>query len=203
MLFSLTLSLFETAVNKILQTDEVALVLIKKKLNQKRLMVDLVSPAIKVDVFFDETKIRLSQSVANPHSSADCSVHCETVVELIGLLLSTQKNGNLPVKGDVGVLFAITDVMKNAQFNPSLLIQPFVGSAVSGYLKDALASLRKEQQKKAQQASFYAKEWLKEDNDVLAKRWQMNNHTQSVRALRTNVDRLEAKLKRLNQKLTS
>lgn len=198
MFFTLTLSLFEKALNAALGTDVTTQHMLAQKLNQKTVRVQLNSPAVCVDMLIDQQKIRLSvppqESASNPHLAADCTLHCDNLVALLSLISTENVGGNVPVTGDSKVLIQLKDIIEQTQINMGLLVQPFLGASVAGQIQQAFSGLSSQAKKSTQQAQFYGEEWLKEDNDLLAKRWQMQQFQEQVRDLRTETDRLAARI---------
>lgn len=198
MFFTLTLSLFEKALNTALGTDVTTQHMLAQKLNQKTVRVQLNSPAVCVDMLIDQHKIRLSvppqESANNPYLAADCTLHCDNLVALLSLISTENVGGNVPVTGDSKVLMQLKDIIEQTQINMGLLVQPFLGASVAGQIQQAFSGLGGQAKKSTQQAQFYGEEWLKEDNDLLAKRWQMQQFQEQVRDLRTETDRLAARI---------
>lgn len=216
----ITLSLLERAINGALKTDVISQQNIARLLNDKCLRVVLDSPQLSVDVFFDapsstNTKIRISPTLFKPsqinrHSlfkqppyashlvltPADCTLHTSNAVTLINLL--TQKNiGNVPISGDMKVLQHLSTILANMQIDLIKKLQPIIGKGLTSQLSQRLHTFQTQLKTSTQQLGFYGQEWLKEDNPLLAKRWQMQQHKADVRDLRVQIERLNARLDKL------
>lgn len=212
MLSVLALSLVERTLNAALSTDNITQQQLSDRLDGKCLRVVCASPQLSVDVSFDAAKVRLEPTalgladnqshsifeqrpydVQHTVKIADCTLTVDNLIQLKSFT-SDDFAGSVPVSGDMGVLQQLKRIIEQADINLASIFQPVLGASLTGQLSNVFSYATEHTKKRAQQAEFYAEEWLKEDNTVLAKRWQMEQTKSDIRTLRTDIEREHAKL---------
>jgi ubiquinone biosynthesis protein UbiJ len=185
----------------------------------KMLRVVIASPQLSVDVFFDDGTVRL-EPTATGHSdsgsifeqrpfdaqqsqasTATATLQVDNVVELLKLLLSDEV-GNIPLQGDYKLLQEIQRIMQQAEFDLASHLSPWIGPSLAHELaKVQLAP--KHLKNHLHSAAFFVEDVLKEDSGLLAPRWQMDDLQQDTRILKQNIDRADAKIQQLAQKIAA
>ena len=186
-------------------------------LQGKILRVVIDSPQLSVDVFFDHGKVRLEATATGQNTTpslfeqrpfdpvhvavvANATLHVSNVVELLKLLISNEI-GTIPLQGDYRLLQDVQRIMQNSELDLAAHLSPWIGANlahelgklqhVPQLLKDQLAS-----------QAFIAEDYLKEDSGLFAPRWQMDDLQHATRRLQQNIDRAEAKILALQQKIS-
>lgn len=194
------------------------------RLAGKRIRVVVRSPNLSVDVDCDTGKIRLAPTPlqAGPASEreshrpslfeqrpydsqlavqpADLTITAPNLVALTSLLLSEPgQTGNVPVEGDVSLLFAIRTLTSSMQPALAPLLMPVIGPAAAGeaqrWLKRSWTQLRSTMNNSRERLE----ETLTEDTGLFAPRWQVDRWSRQLRELGTEIERSEARLYRLEQ----
>lgn len=207
----LALGFAERSINRIIDLDAI----MREQLNQLhgqslRLMVD--SPQISIDVYFDENKLRLEPTpranIFEPHSeqmnilpTATLRVH--HLVELFKLLLSREQEiGNIPVQGDYRLLMQLKQIVQHSEIDFASALMPYFGATVA-YELGKMQHLPKMLWQHAQNQAYIVQDYLKEDSGLFAPRWQMDDLQHDTRQLNQDIDRLEAKIKKLQQQYST
>ena len=175
-----------------------------------RVVID--TPQLSVDVFFDAHKIRLEPTVTGhsetpsifeqrpfdqvtPIAEANATLHVSTVIDLLKLLFK-EDVGNIPVQGDYHLLQKIQNIIQQAEPDLAAQLSHWLGPTLSHQI-GKLQLLPKQLKRSAQSHLFFVEDFLKEDSDLFAPRWQMDDLQQDTRQLNQELDRLEAKIQRL------
>lgn len=204
----LALGFSEKIINKIINLDYIT----RQKLNQLqgqclRLYID--APNISLDVNFDIDKLRLELT---PKASIftgkeqmrlpTTSLHVPTVVELLKLLFGDEKNiGNIPIQGDYKLLIQLKNIIQHSEIDFTHALMPYFGATIAHEL-GKIQHLPKIMWQQAQNQAYIVQDYLKEDSGLFAPRWQMDDLKHDTRQLNQDIDRLEAKIKKLQQEVT-
>lgn len=204
----LALGFSEKIINKIINLDYIT----RQKLNQLqgqclRLYID--APNISLDVNFDIDKLRLEST---PKASIftgtkqmrlpTTSLHVPTVVELLKLLFGDEKNiGNIPIQGDYKLLIQLKNIIQHSEIDFTHALMPYFGATIAHEL-GKIQHLPKIMWQQAQNQAYIVQDYLKEDSGLFAPRWQMDDLKHDTRQLNQDIDRLEAKIKKLQQEVT-
>lgn len=185
------------------------------QLERKLLRVVIDTPHLSVDVLFDRGRIRLSPTPVGmgnaPANSlfeqrpfdlkqlpvqADTVLHVPNLIGLAGLFGATPgTTGNLPVQGDFSVLQHIQRVMAQAEPDVSARLSPWLGDVLAQQIAQLLNQGKQQLQQTSQRLLEHAHTQIKQDNPLLAPRWQAERFVDGVRDLRNDIERLEARLR--------
>ncbi|WP_374668139.1 SCP2 domain-containing protein [Acinetobacter sp.] len=211
----LALGAAERLIHHVIDLDAITRIQLNQ-LQGKILRVVINSPQLSVDVFFDDAKVRLEPTVtgqsekpsifeqrpfdsAAATAQATATLHVTNTVELLKLLLSDDI-GTIPVQGDYRLLQDIQRIIAQAEPDLAAHLSPWIGPALAHELgKIQLAP--KHLKRSLQSHLFFAEDALKEDAELLAPRWQMDDLNQDTRLLNQNLDRAEAKIQQLQSKI--
>ncbi|WP_286859718.1 MULTISPECIES: ubiquinone biosynthesis accessory factor UbiJ [Acinetobacter] len=179
----------------------------------KMLRVVITSPQLSVDVFFDDGKVRLEPTATGhteaasifeqrPYetgttqiSEATATLQVDNVISLLKLLLSDEI-GNIPLQGDYKLLQEIQRIMQQAEPDLATHLSPWIGPTLAHEI-GKLQLAPKHLKRSLQSGLFFMEDTLKEDSDLFAARWQMDDLQQDTRILNQNIDRVEAKIRQL------
>lgn len=211
----LALGAAERLVNRVIDLDAITRIQLNQ-LQGQLLRVVMASPQLSVDVFFDENTLRL-EPTATGHSempsvfeqrpfdpkqspsTADTTLQVANVVELLKLLLDKEV-GTIPVQGDFRLLQSLQDILQRIEPDLAAHLSPWIGPTLAHEL-GKIQQLPNLAKRSLQSKLFFAEDTLKEDSGLFAPRWQMDELQQGTRALQQNIDRLEAKVQALQQKI--
>ena len=127
---------------------------------------------------------------------ADATLHLPHIAALLNLI--RQPAGNVPLQGDMKVLQVFQTAVQQAEPDlfaplqkafgpqPAALAEQIVGGGLR-HLRRTFSVFQRQTQEN----------WLQEN--LLAPRWKMTQLTEATRALRTEIERLEAKLTQWEQ----
>lgn len=203
----LALGFAERSINRIIDLDAI----MREQLNQLhgqslRLMVD--APQISIDVYFDENKLRLEPTpkanIFEPRSEQmnllpTTTLRVHHLVELFKLLLSREQEiGNIPVQGDYRLLMQLKQIVQHSEIDFASALTPYFGATIA-YELGKMQHLPKMLWQQAQNQAYVVQDYLKEDSGLFAPRWQMDDLQHDTRQLNQDIDRLEAKIKKLQQ----
>lgn len=212
----LALGAVERVIHHVIDLDAITRIQLNN-LAGKMLRVVIASPQLSVDVFFDEGKVRLEPTATghteetsifeqrpfDAHTSqtieASATIQVENVVQLLKLLLSDEV-GTIPLQGDYKLLQEIQNIMQQAEPDLAAHLSPWIGPSLAHEIgKIQLAP--KQIKRTLQSGLFFVEDSIKEDSGLLAPRWQMDDLHQDTRILNQNIDRIEAKIRQLQQQL--
>lgn len=208
----LALGAAESLINRGIDLDAISRIQFNT-LHGKLLRVVIQHPQLSVDVYFDLDRIRLEPTpmgqATQPsifeqrpydkqyNATADAVLTVENVVALLKLLWAAPEEiGHLPLDGDYHLLQKLQQIMQDIDPDLAAHLSPWLGPQLAHELGKLLKAPQFFTQS-AQNAAFYAEDWLKEDSQLLAARWQWQTLTKGTRQLQQDLDRLEAKIKQL------
>lgn len=216
MFATLALGAFESLINEWIDLDAAT----RQGFNQlhgKLLRVVIDTPHLSVDILFDHDRIRLSPTPvgmdAAPANSlfeqrpfdlkhlpvnADTVLHVPHLVGLAGLVGATPgTTGNLPVQGDFAVLQHIQRVMAQAEPDVSTRLSPWLGDTLAHQIAQLLNQGKQQVIQTRQRLFEHVEGQLRQENPVLAPRWQAERFIDGVRDLRNDIERLQARMQQL------
>lgn len=211
----LALGAAEAVINRIIDLDAITRLKLNE-LNGQCLRVIIDAPNMTVDVFFDHDKLRFEptalgqaerpsifeQRPFDPQYTlvdATATLHVADFAALLKLLLSKEDElGNIPLQGDYHLLFSLKAIMAQVELDLASHLSPWVGASVAHEI-GKLQNIPKQFFNSAKSAEFIASDFLKEDAQIFAPRWQFEDVQQGTRKLNQELDRLEAKLQHLAQ----
>lgn len=213
----LALGAIERIIHHTISLDAICRIQVNQ-LQGKMLRVIIDSPQLSVDVFFDDAKVRLEPTVtghaqgssifeqrpfeqAQAISEATATLHVNNVVSLLKLLLSADV-GTVPVQGDYHLLQQIQQIIQNAEPDLAAQLSPWISPALAHEL-GKLQAVPQLVKRSLSSKLFFAQDFIKEDSGLFAARWQMDDLQQHSRKLNQELDRFEAKIAQLKNKLQS
>ncbi|GAC1373386.1 MAG: hypothetical protein NVS3B3_08830 [Aquirhabdus sp.] len=188
----------------------------------KMLRVVIDSPNLSVDVLFDHGRVRLSPTALGQPETPTVSVfeqrpydkkfspvnatttlhvpHLVALAKLIGAKAGS--TGNLPIQGDMSLLQALQKIMAQAEPDIAGKLAPLIGDMPA----QQIGTFMKQGQDALKQASktFVAnsEEWVKEDSELFAARWQAEQFSEDMLDVQSDVERLQARVARLQAEQT-
>lgn len=213
----LALGAIEKNLNRLINTDMIARMQLNA-LQGKMLRVIIDSPQLSIDTFFDQDLIRLEPTALGQAekpsifeqrpfdateniTQATATLHVKTAVQLCQLLLASDAQiGTIPLQGDYKLLFSLKEIMSQLDFDFGAKLSPWIGASLAHEI-DKLKHASKQLLRTGKSAEFMLSDYLKEDSGLFAPRWQINTLQQQQRQLTQDIDRLEAKLLQLQQRV--
>lgn len=204
----LALGFSEKIINKIINLDYIT----RQKLNQLqgqclRLYIDAPNISLDVNFYIDKLRLELTPKASiftgkEQMRLPTTSLHVPTVVELLKLLFGDEKNiGNIPIQGDYKLLIQLKNIIQHSEIDFTHALMPYFGATIAHEL-GKIQHLPKIMWQQAQNQAYIVQDYLKEDSGLFAPRWQMDDLKHDTRQLNQDIDRLEAKIKKLQQEVT-
>lgn len=189
-------------------------------LSGKLLRVVIDSPQLSVDVWFDQHKVRINPTTLGmaerqtslfeqrPYDAAYAPVkahltlHVANIVDLAKLIgANAGETGNIPIHGDMSVLQQLQRILAQAQPDLASQLSPWIGAIAAKQIGDALVLAKKTLVQTSKNMASHASESVLEDSQLLAARWQMDQFKHHLRNLRQDIERAQAKVRALQQRL--
>ena len=213
----LALGAVERFIHHIIHLDAITRIQLNT-LNGQMLRIILDAPQLSVDVFFDQDHVRLEPTatgqaetssifeqrpfdVQHQMTEATATLHVPNVIALLKLFLADDI-GNIPLQGDYHLLQDIQRIIQQAEPDLASHLSPWIGPAVAHELAK-IQLVPKHLKRTLDSHLFFAEDFLKEDLGIFAPRWKMDDLQHNTRQLNQNIDRIEAKIKQLQVKLTT
>ncbi len=130
-----------------------------------------------------------------------------TVPVLARSLLSDDKgrslvlSGEIRLEGDTDVAESLLTILRDADFDPEEWLSRHIGDIPAYRVGQLFRGLFSRGQKTAESVSQDAVKFLRDDSRELVARTETQGWLEQVDVLRTDVDRIEARIKRLAEKL--
>lgn len=189
-------------------------------LSGKLLRVVIDSPQLSVDMWFDQHKVRINPTALGMHDNqsslfeqrpydaayapvkAHLTLHVANMVDLAKLMTaSAGETGNIPIHGDMSILQQLQRILAQAQPDLASQLSPWIGAIAAKQIGDALVLVKKTILQTSKNMASHASESIVEDSQLLAARWQMNQFKHQMRHLRHDIERAQAKIYALKQRL--
>ncbi len=183
----------------------------------KLLRIVIDAPNLSVDTLFDHGRVRLSPTALGQAETQTPSVfeqrpydkklapiqatttlhvpHLVALAKLIGA--KAGHTGNIPIQGDMSLLQALQQIMALAEPDIAGKLAPLIGDMpaqqIGQFLKHGQVALKQTSR------TFMAnsEEWVKEDSTLFASRWQAEDFADNIQDIQSDVERLQARLARL------
>ncbi|PTQ87687.1 ubiquinone biosynthesis accessory factor UbiJ [Agitococcus lubricus] len=198
----LAVSAFEDMLNKALDLDPAT----RLQLNQKQgrtLNVNVQYPHISILVYFDQDRVRLTPS--EQPQGADASVSA-TSFDLIKQALQRDTpimQSGLVLEGDVFFLQELQRIGLQLDIDWEMGLSQIFGDVTAHQIGQGLRSLFNFAQKTAAVFLQNGGEYLREEAQLLPARWQIDDFIEEVQELRTDIERLEARIALFKQQYLS
>jgi ubiquinone biosynthesis protein UbiJ len=188
----------------------------------KLLRIIIDAPNLSVDVLFDHGRVRLSPTALGqsetpifsvfeqrPYDKKYSPVHATTTLHVPHLVALAKligakagSTGNLPIQGDMSLLQALQKIMAQAEPDIAGKLAPLIGDMPA----QQIGNLLKQSQDALKQSSktFIAnsEEWVREDSELFAPRWQAEQFSENMQDVQSDVERLQARVARLQAEQT-
>ncbi len=185
--------------------------------SNKLLRIVIDAPNVSIDVLFDQGRIHLSPTALGhaetpsasifeqrPYDkklapiSATTTLHVPHLIALAKLVgAKTGETGNIPIQGDMSLLQTLQKII--AQSEPDIAGK--LASLIGDMPAQQIGQLLKQGQETIKQTSKTFKanseEWVKEDSMLFASGWQADQFGGHIQDLQSDVERLQARVARL------
>ena len=182
---------------------------VRKSLNQfsgKAIQVAISQPAFNVCLIFDEDNIRLNSLDAVAHALPVDAVIKGSLQELLRLLFDKSSSvslvaADIEISGDTQLVQDIFNTMNRLDLEWGDYLAPFIGDMATQELDRAAKNSEQWFQQARTNVHRNVDEYLKEEVSLFPHRNDLNNFTEGVDNLRLRIDRLQARLEALNERL--
>lgn len=192
------------------------------QLQGKLLRVVIASPQLSVDAFFDDGIVRLSPTPTGMPDSlsgqagsifeqrpydpkqapqlANTTLSVDNLVDLAKLFFSTPgETGNIPLQGEMSLLQQLQQILAQAEPDLASKLAPWIGAIPASQLGQIVQHSKTQLLRLGKNISVNASDSVFEDSGLFAARWKMDKLQQGSRELKQNIERVQARLKQLQQ----
>jgi ubiquinone biosynthesis protein UbiJ len=200
----LALSAFEDMLNKALDLDP-ATRLQLNKYTGRSLLLNVQYPDISILVFLDDNRVRLTPAEDATDHPATATVSA-TSFDFIKQALQRDQpisQSGLQLAGDVFFLQELQQIGLQLDIDWEQGLSTFVGDVAAQQIGQGVRSLWNFAKKTAAAFLQNSGEYLREEAQLLPTRWQVEDFIEEVQELRTDIERLNARLALLQQRIAA
>lgn len=197
----LALAALEDMLNKALDLDPAT----RLQLNQhigRSILVNVQFPHLSILVFLDEGKVRLTPAEDHLSHEANATVTASSF-DLIKQALNKEQvisQSGLHLEGDVFFLHELQKISHQIDIDWEFGLSQFVGDISASQIGQGVRSLFDFAKQAANAFLNNSSQFLREDAQILPKKWQVDDYIEEVQELRTDIERLEARITLLQQR---
>lgn len=197
----LALAVLEDMLNKALDLDPAT----RLQLNQhigRSILVNVQFPHLSILVFLDEGKVRLTPAEDHLSHEANATVTASSF-DLIKQALNKEKvilQSGLQIEGDVFFLHELQKISHQIDIDWEFGLSQFVGDISASQIGQGVRSLFDFAKQAANAFLNNSSQFLREDAQILPKKWQVDDYIEEVQELRSDIERLEARIILLQQR---
>ncbi len=197
----LALAVLEDMLNKALDLDPAT----RLQLNQhigRSILVNVQFPHLSILVFLDEGKVRLTPAEDHLSHEANATVTASSF-DLIKQALNKEQvisQSGLQIEGDVFFLHELQKISHQIDIDWEFGLSQFVGDISASQIGQGVRSLFDFAKQAANAFLNNSSQFLREDTQILPKKWQVDDYIEEVQELRTDIERLEARITLLQQR---
>ena len=199
----LALSAAQEMLNSALDLDPAT----RLQLNQltgRSLLVNVLYPHISILVFLDDNKVRLTpaeDATDYPATATVTATSFDLIKQALQRDLAISQSG-LQLAGDVFFLQQLQHIAQQLDIDWEQGLSSVVGDVAAQQIGQGVRSLWSFAKKPAAVFLQNSGEYLREEAQLLPTRWQVEDFIEEVQELRTDIDRLEARIALFKQRLT-
>ncbi len=200
----LALAVLEDMLNKALDLDPAT----RLQLNQhigRSILVNVQFPHLSILVFLDEGKVRLTPAEDHLSHRAAATVTASSF-DLIKQALNKEQvisQSGLQIEGDVFFLHELQKISHQIDIDWEFGLSQFVGDISASQIGQGVRSLFDFAKQAANAFLNNSSQFLREDAQILPKKWQVDDYIEEVQELRSDIERLEARIILLQQRSSS
>ena len=197
----LALAALEDLLNKALDLDPAT----RLQLNQhigRSILVNVQFPHLSILVFLDEGKVRLTPAEDHLSHEANATVTASSF-DLIKQALNKEQvisQSGLQIEGDVFFLHELQKISHQIDIDWEFGLSQFVGDISASQIGQGVRSLFDFAKQAANAFLNHSSQFLREDAQILPKKWQVDDYIEEVQELRSDIERLEARIILLQQR---
>lgn len=197
----LPLAFIEQAINRTLHLDPASAGRLQR-LAGKDLGLRLTDPAVSLRVSFAEEGLAL---IRDETDMSDCQARLETsLAGLTGLVLSRgQRSRDVAFRGDIGTIQEVRTLFAELDVDLEAQLARWVGTSTAASLLDNARAGARWSRRSATTLLQNAAELATEERQLLPTAVEARNFCDDVDNIREDVDRLEARLRRLEKQRTA
>jgi len=200
----LALAAFEDLLNKTLDLDPAT----RQQLNQqmgRSLLVNVQFPHLSILVFFDEAKVRLTPAEDHLSHEATATVTASSFNLLKQALQRAEilNQSGLHIEGDVLFLQSLHQIGLQLEIDWESGLSQLLGDVTAQQIGQGLRSLFGFAKQAAQSFLQHSGDFLREESQLLPRKWQVDDFIEEVQELRIDIERFEARIAMLQQQVTS
>ena len=200
----IALAAFEDMLNKALDLDPATRLQLNAQTG-KSLLLNIHYPDLSILVFFDEGKVRLTP--AEDHLSLEpTATVTATSFDYIKQALNKDQaitQSGLQLEGDIFFLQTLQQIGLALDIDWEFGLSQLIGDIPAQQIGQGIRSLFSFAKQAAQSFLMHGGEFLREESQLLPRKWQVDDFIEEVQELRTDIERLEARIALLKEKISS
>ena len=169
--------------------------------NDKHVVLELIDLNIKTLITIDDGAIILSIFQEDEVNEVHASIHTNVFTLLqIGLGVDYQsmlKNGSLVIKGDADLVNQLRTIFKEFDFDWEEIVAKYFGDSIAYQAGVMAKKLGKYKQRSLNNFRLDVSEYLQEESRIVPTRIELEHFYNAVDNLDADIDRLEARTRRL------
>lgn len=169
--------------------------------NDKHVVLELIDLNIKTLITIDDGAIILSIFQEDEVNEVHASIHTNVFTLLqIGLGVDYQsmlKNGSLVIKGDADLVNQLRTIFKEFDFDWEEIVAKYLGDSIAYQAGVMAKKLGKYKQRSLNNFRLDVSEYLQEESRIVPTRIELEHFYNAVDNLDADIDRLEARTRRL------
>ena len=196
----LALSAAEELINGALDLDPASRLQLNK-LAGRSLLLNVQFPDIDILVYLDQDRVRLTPA-DDPHLQTTAGVKA-TSFDFIKQALRRDvpiAQSGLHLDGDIFFLQELQQIGLQLEIDWEQGLSPLIGDIAAQQIGQGVRSLFNFAKKAAATFLQNSGEYLREEAQILPARWQVEDFIEEVQELRTDIERLEARIALLQQR---
>jgi ubiquinone biosynthesis protein UbiJ len=197
----LALAALEDMLNKALDLDPATRLQLNQHLGRS-ILVNVQFPHLSILVFLDEGKVRLTPAEDHLSHEANATVTASGF-DLIKQALNKEQvisQSGLQIEGDVFFLHELQKISHQIDIDWEFGLSQFVGDISASQIGQGVRSLFDFAKQAANAFLNNSSQFLREDAQILPKKWQVDDYIEEVQELRSDIERLEARIILLQQR---
>jgi ubiquinone biosynthesis protein UbiJ len=198
----IALSAFEDMLNKALDLDPATRLQLNAQ-TSKSLLLNIQYPHLSILVFFDEAKVRLTPAedyLSLEPTATVTATSFDYIKQAFNKDQAITQSG-LQLEGDIFFLQTLQQIGLTLDIDWEFGLSQVIGDIPAQQIGQGIRSLFNFAKQAAQSFLSQSSEFLHEDAQFLPRKWQVDDFIEEVQELRTDIERLEARIHLLKQRL--
>lgn len=166
-------------------------------------LIQVALPQVQILLYLDQDRVRLTPLEAHEQPTTDAQVSATSVAyfrQLLKLHEPFHPNRDIQAHGDVLLLQELHRIAQQLDINWELALADVMGEVAAQQIGQGLRSFFGFARQAAQAFFQQGSNYLREHVQLFPERWQIDDFIEEVQDLRSDIERLEARIARLQAK---